>query len=61
MPTVVPEQTALDKGDLDAIEASVEKREISYSIPPLGQPRDEKKFWFQRGENYDPHAIATQV
>ncbi|OAL17571.1 hypothetical protein AYO22_11489 [Fonsecaea multimorphosa] len=30
-------------------------------VPPLGLPHHEKRFWFQRGEAYDPHAIATQV
>ncbi|KAH0844567.1 hypothetical protein FOPE_10061 [Fonsecaea pedrosoi] len=29
--------------------------------PPLGLPHHEKRFWFQRGQAYDPHAIATQV
>jgi len=26
----------------------------------LGVPAAEKRFWFQRGRNFDPHAIATQ-
>jgi hypothetical protein len=30
------------------------------SIPPLGVPADEKRFWFQRNKTYDPSAIATQ-
>ncbi|KIX92195.1 uncharacterized protein Z520_12076 [Fonsecaea multimorphosa CBS 102226] len=30
-------------------------------VPPLGLPHHEKRFWFQRGEAYDPHAIATQA
>ncbi|KAI1814933.1 permease of the major facilitator superfamily [Poronia punctata] len=32
-------------------------------VPPLGRPRGEEKkklFWFQRGKDYDPDAIATQ-
>lgn len=28
---------------------------------PLGIPRAEKRFWFQRDNTYDPNAIATQV
>ncbi|KAF7554079.1 hypothetical protein G7Z17_g3185 [Cylindrodendrum hubeiense] len=32
----------------------------SDSIPSLGAPVDEKRFWFQRGKTYDPDAIATQ-
>jgi hypothetical protein len=34
---------------------------ISGHSPPLGAPLEEKRFWFQRGKNYDPNAIATQV
>ncbi|OLN95803.1 putative transporter YIL166C-like protein 3 [Colletotrichum chlorophyti] len=30
------------------------------SIPPLGAPIAEKRFWFQRNKDYDPFAIATQ-
>lgn len=33
-----------------------------YTAAPLGVPKDEKRFWFQRGKRtYDPDAIATQV
>lgn len=31
------------------------------SIPPLGVPKEEKRFFFQRTRAYDPEAIATQV
>lgn len=34
---------------------------IQDDLLPLGLPHEEKRFWFQRGEAYDPHAIATQV
>lgn len=58
MTTVVPDQITTGKvlppGDL-------EPGGDSYSIPPLGKPQPEKKFWFQRSANYDPNAIATQV
>ena len=32
------------------------------TIPPLGHPSSERRFWFQRagGKNFDPDAIATQ-
>lgn len=45
-----------------------EKRSNGPSVPephspiePLGLPHNEKRFWFQRGQDYDPYAIATQV
>ena len=31
------------------------------SIPPLGIPIDEKRFWWQRAKAYDPDATATLV
>ena len=31
------------------------------AIPPLGNPYEEKRFWFQRRKGYNPDAIATQV
>lgn len=31
------------------------------SIPPLGIAVEERRFWFQRAQSYDPTAIATQV
>ncbi|EPE36730.1 MFS general substrate transporter [Glarea lozoyensis ATCC 20868] len=34
--------------------------EVYPSIPPLGAPAAEKRFWFQRNKTYDPNAIATQ-
>lgn len=30
------------------------------TVPPLGVPRQEKRFWFQRTAEYDPDAVATQ-
>jgi hypothetical protein len=37
-------------------------RETRDFIPPLGVPREEKRFFFQRtSRNYDPNAIATLV
>jgi hypothetical protein len=31
------------------------------SVPELGAPVAEKRFWWQRVQSYDPNAIATQV
>ncbi|KAF9872322.1 phthalate transporter [Colletotrichum karsti] len=30
-------------------------------VPPLGAPKEEKRFWFQRDKFFDPFAIATQA
>lgn len=30
-------------------------------VPPLGAPKEEKRFWFQRDKHFDPFAVATQV
>jgi len=32
----------------------------SIQVPPLGEPSDERRFWFQRALDYNPEAIATQ-
>lgn len=61
MPTIVPDQIAPEKLGVDEIETDAEKKERTDSIPPLGLPQEERKFWFQRGKDYDPNAIATQV
>jgi hypothetical protein len=42
-------------------EANESSYSISSSIPELGEPLQEKRFFFQRGKAYDPDAIATQV
>ncbi|KAI0876423.1 major facilitator superfamily domain-containing protein [Hypoxylon argillaceum] len=60
MPTIVPDQIAPEKLGVDEIETDAEKKERTDSIPPLGLPQEERKFWFQRGKDYDPNAIATQ-
>ncbi|KAJ8111104.1 hypothetical protein ONZ43_g5702 [Nemania bipapillata] len=61
MPTIVPDQIASEKLVGDEIDIDVEKKDSTHSILPLGLPREEKKFWFQRGKDYDPNAIATQI
>ncbi|KAJ0358573.1 hypothetical protein COL154_009079 [Colletotrichum chrysophilum] len=45
----------LQKGEGAESTASLE------GIPPLGAPKEEKRFFFQRDKYYDPFAIATQV
>ncbi|KAJ0267639.1 hypothetical protein COL940_014171 [Colletotrichum noveboracense] len=45
----------LHKGEGAESTASLE------GIPPLGAPKEEKRFFFQRDKYYDPFAIATQV
>jgi hypothetical protein len=32
----------------------------SEDLAPLGDPIEERRFWFQRATRYDPNAIATQ-
>jgi hypothetical protein len=32
----------------------------SLDVPPLGEPDEERRFWFQRGKGYNPEAVATQ-
>jgi hypothetical protein len=34
---------------------------LNSTHPPLGAPLDEKRFWFQRVNSYDPDATATQA
>lgn len=59
MPTIVPDQN--EKLRRVEIDGNFDKEDTSYSITPLGQPQEEKKFWFQRRKDYNPNAIATQV
>jgi len=62
MATVIPDRISRgEKLGHDDAESGVNKEDELHSIPPLGKPREEKKFWFQRGNGYDPDAIATQV
>lgn len=43
------------KGDESASTLSLQ------GVPPLGAPKEEKRFWFQRDKHFDPLAVATQV
>jgi len=54
------------KDDGVAIVTTIEKSHTLSStsiiaIPPLGDPQEEKRFWFQRGKAFNPDSIATQV
>ncbi|TDZ15739.1 putative transporter [Colletotrichum orbiculare MAFF 240422] len=42
------------KGDASESSASFQ------GVPPLGAPKEEKRFWFQRSGGFDKYAIATQ-
>jgi hypothetical protein len=47
--------------DLDEKKISGVKATPVYTALPLGVPKAEKRFWFQRGKsNFDPDSIATQ-
>ncbi|KAI0020295.1 major facilitator superfamily domain-containing protein [Xylariomycetidae sp. FL0641] len=62
MATVVPGQLPSEKKlTYDEADVGVEEEEYgARSVPPLGTPQEERKFWFQRATKYDPDAIATQ-
>src|ERR1700761_4209600 len=56
--TLPPSNSSSD--DLAKREARVAIDAAAEDIPPLGEPREEKRFFFQRTKAYDPNAIATQ-
>lgn len=41
--------------------AEVSAREVPTEVPPLGEPRNEKRFWFHRSSALDKDAVATQL
>ncbi|KAF6819179.1 transporter YIL166C-like protein 3 [Colletotrichum plurivorum] len=43
------------KGDESVLTLSLQ------GVPPLGAPKEEKRFWFQRDKHFDPFAVATQA
>ncbi|TDZ17516.1 putative transporter [Colletotrichum orbiculare MAFF 240422] len=63
MDAIVPAKTAIDS-------ASASSESVNKSVPratttavgnePLGKPRPERRFWFQKRQNYDPQAVGTQ-
>jgi hypothetical protein len=61
-----PRTDSLDSDVPNSESSSKEKlphvsvKESTESLP-LGTVASPKKFWWQRGEKYDPNAIATQV
>lgn len=55
MATILVRQFGEEKGSPDLSASSLDQ------IPPLGVPKDEKRFWWQRTKAFDPNAIATQV
>ncbi|KAK0717876.1 major facilitator superfamily domain-containing protein [Lasiosphaeria miniovina] len=55
------EKASRGEGDSDnKLDPDASTRSVT-SIPPLGAPIEERRFWFQRAKSYDPDAIATQA
>lgn len=48
------------KGPNELVSAQDGTDSSNDDIPPLGTPNDERRFWFQRSQEYNPEAIATQ-
>jgi hypothetical protein len=62
MATIIARDRAAEtEGDTD-IKLGPETSTTSVNtIPPLGEPKQEKRFWFQRTGSFDRDAIATQA
>ncbi|KAI1313211.1 major facilitator superfamily domain-containing protein [Xylaria venustula] len=60
MPTIIQNRKVSEKTYDEETERGIDKEDNLHSIPPLGKPQEDKRFWFQRGKRYDPNAIATQ-
>ncbi|KAK6225604.1 hypothetical protein QIS74_01651 [Colletotrichum tabaci] len=59
MATVVAAKPATESSsDSDSVVKSVPNETVT-PVAPLGKPRPERKFWFQKRQHYDPSAIAT--
>ncbi|GKT56578.1 allantoate permease [Colletotrichum tofieldiae] len=59
MATVASSKPATESSsDSDSVGKNVSK-ETTASAAPLGKPRPERKFWFQKRKKYDPTSIAT--
>ncbi|GJD04379.1 phthalate transporter [Colletotrichum higginsianum] len=59
MATVVTAKPATESSsDSDSVVKSVPNETVT-PVAPLGKPRPERKFWFQKRQHYDPSAIAT--
>jgi hypothetical protein len=50
-----------EKAVATAQEANSSTPSLISNSPPLGAPLEERRFWFQRVNSYDPDAIATQA
>lgn len=50
------------KGPREYVSSVLDETNSSNSLdtPPLGEPKEERRFWFQRGKGYNPDAVATQ-
>ncbi|KAJ5817793.1 hypothetical protein N7447_007801 [Penicillium robsamsonii] len=45
---------------ISALRGTDTESSTSLDIEPLGEPGDERRFWFQRGKGYNADAVATQ-
>jgi hypothetical protein len=59
MSTLSPEP--LSKKAAHESVTSINASDSSNDIAPLGEPSEERRFWFQRAKGYNPQAIATQL
>lgn len=55
------ESSSLSSSEPVEKKAEVSAREVPPEVPPLGEPRNEKRFWFQRSSALDKDAVATQL
>jgi hypothetical protein len=49
--------------DIEAKGTLVIEKEVKDEVtaPPLGEPHEEKRWWFQRDKTFNPEATATLV
>jgi hypothetical protein len=62
MATIIArDRAAAAEGDPDSKMGPDTSTTSVNTIPPLGEPKQEKRFWFQRTGFFDRDAIATQA
>lgn len=62
MVTAISSKPAIESASdsSESVDKGVPKETIT-PVAPLGKPRPERRFWFQKRQNYDPKAIGTQA
>ncbi|KAF6842367.1 transporter YIL166C-like protein 1 [Colletotrichum musicola] len=62
MATAIPSKIAVESASdsSESVDKGVPKESVT-AVAPLGSPRPERRFWFQKRQNYDPTAIGTQA